>query len=413
VFSAVLAIASEEDSFLIRNITVHTVSGGDIQNGSILVRDGKIVGVGAKLAAPKGIKVIEGKSLHVYPGLIDSGTNVGLQEIGAVRETNDYSEIGDFNPQLRTEIAVNPASEHIPVIRANGITTVMTLPEGGMIGGQGALMHLDGWTWQEMAVMPSAAMHLNFPVLGAVPPGPRPPRPIPFAEQKRIYDGKLRELHEFFEQTRRYQKAKAAGTADFQPDLKFEAMLPVLDGKLPLMVTAVREREIRDAILFAAKERIHIVLAGVREPGNLLGEIKAKNIPVILGPTLALPLEEDSPYDSQSTLPNELYKAGVKFAFATFSTELTRNLPYQAANAVAFGLPYTEALKAVTINAAEIWGVGDRIGSIDEGKWADLVITDGDPLEAKTQIKQLFIKGKPVDLDNKQKRLYEKYLARP
>jgi imidazolonepropionase-like amidohydrolase len=236
---------------------------------------------------------------------------------------------------------------------------------------------------------------------------------VAFAEQKRIYDGKLRELHEFFEQTRRYQKAKAAGTADFQPDLKFEAMLPVLEGKLPVMVTAVRERAIRDAILFAARERIHIVLAGVREPGNLLAEMKAKNIPVILGPTLALPLEEDSAYDSQSTLPNELYKAGVKFAFATFSTELTRNLPYQAANAVAFGLPYTEALKAVTINAAEIWGVGDRIGSIDEGKWADLVITDGDPLEARTQIKQLFIKGRPVDLDNKQKRLYERYLARP
>jgi imidazolonepropionase-like amidohydrolase len=308
---------------------------------------------------------------------------------------------------------VNPTSEHIPVIRANGITTVMTIPEGGMIDGQAALMHLDGWTWQEMAVMPSAAMHVNFPVLGAVPPGPRPPRPVAFAEQKRVYDTKLRELHEFFEQTRRYQKAKGAASADFQPDLKFEAMLPVLEGKLPVMVTAVRERAIRDAILFAARERIHIVLAGVREPGNLLAELKAKNIPVILGPTLALPLEEDSAYDSQSTLPNELYKAGVKFAFATFSTELTRNLPYQAANAVAFGLPYTEALKAVTINAAEIWGVGDRIGSIDEGKWADLVITDGDPLEARTQIKQLFIKGRPVDLDNKQKRLYEKYLARP
>jgi imidazolonepropionase-like amidohydrolase len=413
LFSVALAAASEDDSFLIRNITVHTVSGGDIQNGSILVRDGKIVGVGAKLTAPKGTKIIEGKSLHVYPGLIDSGTNVGLQEIGAVRETNDFSEIGDFNPQLRTEIAVNPASEHIPVIRANGITTVMTLPDGGMIDGQGALIHLDGWTWQEMAVLPSAVMHINFPVLGAVPTGLRVPRPTAFAEQKRAYDAKLRELHEFFEQTRRYQKAKAAAAPDFQPDLKFEAMLPVLEGKLPLMVSAVRERAIRDAVAFADKERIHIVLAEVREPGDLLKELKAKNIPVILGPTLSLPLEEDSAYDSQSTLPNELYKAGVKFAFATFSTELTRNLPYQAANAVAFGLPYTEALKAVTINAAEIWGVSDRIGSIDEGKWADLVITDGDPLEAKTQIKQLFIKGKPVDLDNKQKRLYEKYLARP
>ncbi len=416
LFCAALGLtAADDDSFLIRNVTVHTVSGGDIQNGSILVRDGKIVGVGAKLAAPKGIKVIEGKSLHVYPGMIDSGTDVGLQEIGSIRETTDISEIGDFNPQLRTEIAVNPASEHIPVTRANGITTVMTLPEGGMLSGQAALMHLDGWTWEEMAVKPSAAMHLNFPVLGAIPGGPRLRRDAPasYAEQKRAYDAKLRELHEFFEDARRYQKARTAATSDFRPDLKFEAMLPVLEGKLPLMVTAVRERAIRDAVAFAESERIQIILAGVRQPGKAIDEIKKKNIPVILGPTLELPLEEDDPYDSPATLPNELYKAGIKFAFASFATEFSRNLPYQAANAVAYGLPYPEALKAVTLNAAEIWGVGDRIGSIDEGKWADLVLTDGDPLEAKTQIRQLFIKGKPVDLDNKQKRLCQKYMARP
>lgn len=414
--------AAADDSFLLRNVTVHTVSGADIPNGSILVQDGKIMGVGAKLAAPKGVRIIDGKAMHVYPGIIDSGTEMGLSEIGSVKETGDATELGDFNPQLRTIVAVNPSSEHIPVTRANGITTVMTLPQGGMIAGQAALIHLDGWTWEEMQIRPSAAMHINFPTLGGSGTrrgdagdagGANASSRTPYAEAKRDYDAKLRSLHEFFEEARRYQKAKSAKAAGFEPDLKFESMLPVLEGKLPVFVTAIRERAIHDAVEFFDKENIKIVLADVRQPGKMLSELKAKDIAVVLGPTLELPLREDDPYDAPFTLPSELYKAGVKFAFASFSTSFSRNLPFQAANAVAFGLPYEEALKAVTINAAQIWGVADRLGSIDEGKWADLVITDGDPLETKTQIKQVFIKGKPVDLENKHHLLYEKYSQRP
>jgi imidazolonepropionase-like amidohydrolase len=412
--------AGTEDSFLLRGATVHTISGASIENGSILVQNGKIMGVGQKLTAPKGVRVIEGKSMHVYPGIIDSGTEVGLSEIGAVRETNDASEMGDFNPELRALVAVNPSSEHIPVIRANGITSVITMPQGGLIAGQASLMHMDGWTWEEMEIKRSAAMHIRFPVLGARPDGSggaesgfRTPARIPYLEAKKDYDAKIRTLHDYFEQARRYQKAKAAGGPAFQPDLKLEAMLPVIEGKQAVMMTAVRERAIRDAVEFADKEKIRIVLADVREPGKMLAVLKEKKIPVILGPTLELPLREDDPYDAAFTLPAELYKAGVKFAFASFSNEFSRNLPYQAANAVAYGLPYDEALKALTLNAAEIWDVGDKMGSIDEGKWADLVVTDGDPLETKTQVKLLFIKGKPVDLENKHHLLYEKYMNRP
>ena len=416
VVAALPVMAASDDTFFLHNVTVHTVSGADIPNGSVYVRDGKIVGVGAKIAAPKGVKVIEGKNLHVYPGMIDSGTEMGLSEISAVRETTDAVELGDFNPQLRAAVAVNPSSEHIPVTRANGITAVMTLPDGGIISGQGSLMHLSGWTWEEMEVKRTATMHIRFPVINMMSfsfESGAGIRRTPYVEAKRNYDNQIRALHEFFEQARRYQRAKAAGAPDFKPDLKYEAMLPVLEKKVTVMIDAVRERAIRDAVAFAEKENLQIVLSGVREPGKMLPELKAKNIPVILGPTLELPLNSDDPYDASYALPAQLYQAGVKFAFATFGNQFARNLPYQAANAVAFGLPYEAALKAVTVNAAEIWGVADKMGSIDEGKWADLVITDGDPLETKTQIKQLFIKGKPVDLDNKHHRLYEKYLNRP
>jgi imidazolonepropionase-like amidohydrolase len=423
--------ASDEDSFLIRGATIHPVASAEIQNGSVLVRDGKIAGIGHNLAAPKGMRIIEGKGLHVYPGMIDSATEMGLSEIGSVRESVDVGELGKFDPQLRAEVAINPSSEHIPVTRANGITTVIALPmsaggegfrrpgSGNIITGQAALVHLDGWTWEEMEIKKSAGMGMRFPIIpvmsgrfGAeLPPefGGRTTYP----DAKKNYETELRELKEFFENARRYQKAKAAKDRTFQPDLKYEAMLPVLEGAEPLIIMASRERAIRDAVQFADQQKVHVIIADPRELGKMGTELKSHNIPAILGPTLTLPLHEDDPYDAAYALPEQFHKAGVKFAFGTFNNEFSRNLPYQAATAVAFGLPYDEALKAVTLNAAQIWGVGDRIGSIEEGKSADLMLTDGDPLEARTQVKQLYIKGKTVDLDNRHKRLYEKYLNRP
>jgi imidazolonepropionase-like amidohydrolase len=410
--------AGADDSFLIRGVTVHPVSGPEVPNTSLLVRDGKIAEIGSKAAASKGVKAIDGKGLHVYPGMIDSGTDVGMAEVGAVRETHDTTELGEFKPQLRAGIAVNPSSEHIAVTRANGITSFIALPEGGTIAGQASLMHTDGWTWEEMQVRMGAGMHLIFPSLG--PSGGRGgggfggfgPR-VPFVEARRTYDRRLRELNEYLESARRYQKAKAAGGPGFKTDLHLEAMLPVLERKMPLVVTAMRDRAIKDAVAFADKEKVRIVLAGVRKPGETVAELKKRDIPVILGPTLALPLEEDDPYDEPFALAGELYKAGVKIAFASFSSEFSRNLPYQAANAVGFGLPEQEALKAVTLNPAQIWGVADEIGSIEVGKWADLMVTDGDPLQGSTNVKHVFIKGKEVDLESKHTKLYKKYLARP
>jgi imidazolonepropionase-like amidohydrolase len=412
LIAAPVAYAGTGDSFLLRGATIHTVSGADIPAGAVLVTDGKIVDVGAKVAAPKGVRVIEARGLHVYPGMINAATQMGLTEISSVRETNDVAEIGTFNPQIRALAAVNPASEHIPVTRANGITMALSLPSGGTISGRAALIHLDGWTWEEMEVRGDAAMHLVFPVLESEGGRRRSGTPPTLAERKRALEVKVRELHDFFESARRYQKAKAAGAASLEPDLKLEAMAPVLDGRMPLIVTASREKVIRDAIAFAEREKIRIVLAGASEAWKVAAELKAKDIPVILGRTMSLPEYEDDPYDKPYTQPAELYKAGVKFAIASFTTSAARNLPYEAAMAVAFGLPHEAALKAVTLAPAEILGIANEYGSIEKGKCADLMVTDGDPLETRTQVKQLFIKGKPVDLMNKHRRLYEQYLRR-
>jgi imidazolonepropionase-like amidohydrolase len=234
-----------------------------------------------------------------------------------------------------------------------------------------------------------------------------------YTEAKRNYEAQVAKVTEFFDQARQYQKERTANLPGFKRDLKFEAMLPVLEGKVPVAVPAAKERAIHDAIAFADKQHIKIVILAPRELGKEGAELKAKNIPVILGRTEAEPDSPDMPYDYMESLPGEFYKAGVKIAFGTFDNEFSRNLPYNAARAVAYGLPYDAALKAVTINAAEIWGAGDKMGSIEKGKWADLMLVTGDPLETPTQIKALYIKGKEVDLSNKQTKLYDKYLARP
>jgi imidazolonepropionase-like amidohydrolase len=440
VACAVAACAGANDTFLIRGVDVYPVTGPEVKGVSVLIQDGKIADIGAKIVAPKGMKIVDGKGLRLYPGMIDSNTNLGLSEIGAERVTVDTGELGEFMPQLRALSAVNPESAHFPVVRANGITSAMTFPSAGgrggrggggaqFISGQAALIHMDGWTWEDMAINRDAAVHLLFPSI-AMRGGRGGMANVDFADEvallfgggsaagtyteaKRNYDAQVAKVTEFFDQARQYQKERTANLPGFKRDLKFEAMLPVLEGKVPVAVPAARERAIHDAIAFAEKEHIKIVILAPQELDKEGPELKAKNIPVIMGRTEALPENQDAPYDYAESLPGEFYKAGVKIAFGTFDNEFSRNLPYNAARAVAYGLPYDAALKAITINPAEIWGAGDKMGSIEKGKWADLMLVTGDPLETPTQIKALYIKGKEVDLSNKQTKLYDKYLARP
>lgn len=432
---ATMALAGGDDTFLIRGVDVYPVTSKPMQGVSVLVQDGKIAEIGAKITPPKGIKIIEGKGMRVYPGMIDSATSLGLQEIESVRESVDSGELGDFMPQLRALVAVNPESEHFGVVRVNGITSAMTMPGGGggggrgggrgqVISGQAAMIHTAGWTWEDMEISRSAAMQLSFPSMGG-----RGGRGGGFsaemadllggdagaaggANARRQYEESITKINQFFDDVRRYQTAKAANPPGFVRDLKMEAMIPVLEGKTPLAVSASTPESIHDAIQFADKQHVKIVIMGPREVGAAGAELKAHNIPVILGRVLALPEREDDSYDQAMALPSQFYKAGVKFAFGTFTNEFIRNLPYQAATAVAFGLPADEALKAVTINPAEIWGQQDKVGSVEKGKWADLVVTNGDMLEIQTKVEHVFIRGKEIDLTNKQTRLFDKYSSR-
>lgn len=415
------ALMHAQDSFLLRGATIHPVTGPDVANAMMLVQEGRIAEIGVKVAAPKGTKVIDAKGLHVYPGFMNAATVIGISEVSSVRETNDTNEIGEFVPAARAVVAVNPESDHIPVARVNGITTVVTMPAtlggggGSLIRGQAALLHLDGWTWEEMALKQSIGVLMRFPAIQT--------RSIdfetftvtnrPYAEVKRQYDAEIRKIDEFFERARRYQRAKAANSPDWRLDTQFEAMLPILDGKMPLLVPAQRERTIREAIEFADKHKVKLILLDVHKPGAMLKTIAEKKIPVVVGQPTDLPLDDDDAYDASFSLPGELHKAGIKFAFATYNNQFARNLPFEAGFAVGYGLPYEAALKALTIDAAEIFGVSNVTGSIEKGKSADFFVTDGDPLEIKTQVKMLFIKGKNISLETKHTRLYQKYLNRP
>ncbi len=422
------ALACAQDTYLIRNATIHPVTGPELANASLLIENGKIAALGAKLTVPKNAKVIDAKGLHVYPGMINCATQIGLSEVGSVRETNDTNEIGEFIPQVRAIVAVNPESEHIYVTRANGITGALTLPAtmatgGGpgastagqsIVRGQAALLRLDGWTWEDLGMVPSAGMMVRFPAIQTVTFAfPAGRTEIPYAEAKRRYEAEMRKIDEFFEKARRYQLAKKSGVPTFLPDVQLEAMLPVLEGKTPLLISAPRERNIREAIDFADKHKVRLVLFDVRKPSAQLARLAQKKIPVIVGQPTDLPLDEDDAYDAAYSLPSELHKAGVKFAFATYDNQFARNLPFEAAFAVAYGLPMDAAWRALTVDAAEIFGAAAFTGSLEVGKSADLFLADGDPLEVRTQVKHMFIQGHPVTLENRQTRLYQKYLARP
>ena len=412
-----------EPGFLLRGATVHTVSGPVIEDGSVLVRDGKIIGVGKNLTAPEGFTVLDLHGQHVYPGMIDAASRLGMETMSR-EEPSDAREIGLLNPQLRAVTAMNPSSEQIPAARFNGVTTVVEMPEGELISGQMSIVHLDeSGSNDGMTLVPSTAIHLRFPAIITTPIRPHEtdeededpsaqPEPIPYAEAKRDYDEKMKVLNTFFEEARQYRQAKRANPTALHTDLRYEALIPVLEGATPMFVTAVKAREIREAVQFARKEKIKIILADAYEAYLVLPLLKANNIPVVLGPTHTLPMDEDDPYDRSYTTPAALYNAGVKFCIATFSSRNARNLPYEAAAAVPYGLSKEEAYKAVSLNAAQIFGVGNKLGSIEEGKTADLIVSDGNPLEVMTHINMMFINGKLVTLDSRQKELYEKYLGR-
>jgi imidazolonepropionase-like amidohydrolase len=364
------ASAQSQPSFTyaITHAKIFTLAGAPIEDGTLVIRDGKVAAVGANVEVPPGAQVIDAKGLQVYPGLFDPITQMGLSEISAVNATVDTSETGAFNPDVVAATAVSPSSEHIPVTRAAGITEVLAVPDSGgfdgggsrgVIGGQASAIHLAGWTISDMLIKKTVAMVVVWPEIRTrtFDFATFSRREKPFSEAKQDYEKQVNELADYLEAARHYAQAMGhGGPSDFQRDVKLEALAPVVRGQLPALVFADSARDIRNAVEFCEKQKLKMILAGGEEAYKVKDLLRSKGIPVILRPTLSPPSEEDDPYDRLLSQPAELASAGVKFAFGSFDNSFARRLGQQAANAVAYGLPYDQALKAVTVYPAEIFG---------------------------------------------------------
>ena len=396
------------DVYAITNATIVPVTAPIIEKGTVLVSRGRIVAVGAEVDIPKEATVIDAKGLYVYPAMINSCTILGLYEIGSVRATLDITETGKFNPDVRVAVAINPASVHIPITRGNGIALALVAPRGGMISGQSALIKLEGGTWSEMLIKSPAGMHITFPQVS-----PRRRFPAGEEDEKKVSKA-IQELKDYFKEARRYMERREGAAQDASipappTNLKFEAMIPVLKGEVPVIVSVSTEEAIKEALKFVEEMKLKAVFHGMTEGWKVVDELKKANIPVILSSLYTTPREWEDGYDAPYRNAGILSQAGIKVIFSTGDAALANNLPYHAAKAAAFGLSKEEALKGVTIYPAQIFGVDKDYGSIEVGKVANLMVTNGDALEITTQVRHLFIDGQPVDLKNKHTELYQKH----
>ena len=404
-------------TYVIRNAHIVPVSGTEIENGSLVISGGKIASVGANVSAPAGAKEIDGTGLTIYPGMIDLGTNMGLVEVPTgAPGTVDAQELGDMNPNIAAVWSINAHSAHIAVTRAAGVTNALSLPSGGIISGQGAFLNLFGSSPREMALVPEAVLMIEFPRIGGGGFG-GPPNITPEASTQR--DRRIEELRKIFRDAEAYggaQDAYQKAPKSVQrpvTDPKLAALVPYARGERPVIFRAEREGEIRAAIRFAEEMKLKPIIIGASEGGRIASFLKEKNVPVILDGVLNLPLREDDAYDSLYENASKLQAAGVRFCISTGDSGAhVRDLPFNAGMAAAFGLPKAEALKAVTLYPAQILGVADRLGSIETGKLANLVITDGDMLEARTNVKYLFIAGRQLPLVSRHTMLNDEFKDR-
>jgi imidazolonepropionase-like amidohydrolase len=410
---------AQQQPLVLKGGKLLTVSHGAIDNGVLVTQGGKISALGAASSAkiPKDAKVIDVTGMTVYPGLIDSETSLGLTEISAENMTNDRIEMSDeIMPHMHVYDAFHAESELIPVTRINGVTNAIVAPDSeDTLPGQDSFVQLAG---------PSAADMLWYATL--------PPLNFTGAQrrneswEKRKFPetrmGMASQLRQAFMDAQDYQqkaadyeKKRVDAERDKKPlpatpkrDLKLEALLPYLQGKKPVVLAAEGPSDLETAVRLAQEFNLKIVLNHVSHSRPVLDYIAGLKVPVIVGPIYETPKESER-FDTVYRLPAELYKRGVKIAFASFDAHNARNLPYQAGFAVGFGLPPDEALKAITLNAAEIWGLADQLGSLDAGKTANIVVANGDPLDVKTDVKHVFIAGQEIPLVSRQTRLRDEY----
>jgi imidazolonepropionase-like amidohydrolase len=408
-------------TFAIRNARIVTVNGPDIENGTVVIRDGKIEAVGASVSVPASAQTIDGRGLSVYPGMIDAGTNMGLVEVPqGANGTVDLSEVGDFNPNAKAIIAVNPHSAHIGVTRVEGITNTLTAPTGGLISGQAALINLLGTAPKEMAVVPQAALVINYPRIGFGGGGFGGgfQQPANLADTLTANERQVEQIRKMLRDAEAYGRAQDAYAKDKslpRPDhnVVLEPLVPYVRGEQPVIFRADREAEIRGAIRFAEEMKLKPIILGGNDAWKVASLLKEKNIPVILTGIFSLPSREDDAYDALYENPAKLQQAGVRFCISTGDAgPEVRNLAQYAGMAAAFGLSKADAVKSVTLYPAQILNVADRLGSIEVGKMANLVVTDGDLLEIRTRIKYLLIDGRPVVLSSRHTELNDAFKNR-
>jgi len=407
-------------TYVIRNARIVTVSGPDIENGAILIRDGKIEAVGTTVNAPAGAQQIEGRGLSVYPGMIDAGTSMGLVEVpqGAAG-TVDLSETGELNPNAKAFIAINPHSAHIAVTRVDGVTNTLTSPTGGLISGQATFINLLGTSQREMALVPYAALVISYPRIGGGGGGFGGQQQVAnLSETLAANERQVEQIRKMLRDAEAYGRAHDAYAKDRslpRPDqnVVLEPLVPYVRGERPVIFRAEREAEIRGALKFAEEMKLKPIILGGNDAWKVTSLLKEKNVPVILTGVFELPSREDDAYDLFYENAAKVQQAGVRFCISTGdSGPEVRNLPLYAGMAAAYGLSKSDALKAVTLYPAQILNVADRLGSIDPGKIANLVITDGDLLEIRTHIRYLFIDGRQVPLVSRHTELNDAFKNR-
>ncbi len=389
--------APQSEPIALTGGTIHTVTNGMVENGTIVFENGVITAIGTDVDIPEGAIVKDVSGKHIFPGIIDAYSQMGIYEIGAVNLTVDVNEQGSVNPNVKVERAFNPESRHIGIARSAGIVVSVTTPGGGLISGQSAAMLMDGWSWDAMTLKSGVGMVVNWPNAG-----------------NDNYQDNIRNLKDVFADARAYYKAKKAFEAGeasrHDIDTRWDSMIPVFDGEIPLVISANEVRQIQDAITWADEEGLKMILLGGRDADLVADHLREKEISVILTSVIGSPNRDWQAYDESYSLPAKLHDAGVTFAIAGIANPANANrLPLEAGAAAAFGLPVHEAMRALTINPAVILGLDNRVGSLEVGKDASLLITDGLPIEYATRVEQVYIRGSESDMMDMHRQFYYKY----
>lgn len=401
---------AEKGIFLLKNATLHTISSG-VYKGDILLKDGIIAEIGTLIRNVQNATTIDCTGKHIYPGFIDSGSRLGLVEIDAVSVTNDFNELGDFVPHMKALTAVNPNAVAIPVTRVNGVTTVFAKPDGGTFPGTGALIDLFGYSPEQMS-SGSERVIMRYPSTGRRGRWDRRSE----EDVKKDAEKALKNINDVWESAVQYMKIDSVSREEKQiwmtNNPQMASMLPIVKGEQPLFIEVNAKNDIESALEWVDSKKMKAVFTGVAEGWRVADKLAKANISVITGPVLSTPRRDNDRYDAAYTNPSKMAKAGVKVALRTDNAENTRNLPFNAAFAAAYGLGIENALRAITLTPAEIFGVADKYGSLEKGKVANLFVADGDPFETKTKIEKLFIRGWSIPLESRQTLLYDEFLER-